>query len=81
MVETNRDIEVADGVRLHEEARKDLARYSEVQRIVEFLNVEKSKLLAQMERKQKLRIGALGGVLQTSIFQDVLGQQDLGDGE
>ena len=71
VIETCQGIEVAGAARLGEEARKSRVRYIELQRTVEFLNVKQNKRLAQMEREQKMRIGAPEKV-QTSIFQDVV---------
>ena len=47
---------------------KKRARYCELHRTVEFLNVKQSIMLAQMECKQKLRI-EVSQEVQTSIFQ------------
>ena len=52
---------MADAARIGEEARKTRMRYSELNETVEFLNAKHGKLLAQMERKQKVDVRSARG--------------------
>ena len=71
VIETSQSNEVTDAARFGEEVRKNRTRHSEVEKTVEFLNAKQSKLLAQMERMQNLRIG-VPEEIQVSFFQDVM---------
>ena len=69
MIESSRGMEVA------EDAQENGTRCSELHKVIEYMDKESSRLLAIMERKQKLRIGA-PEESQETIFQIMLALED-----
>ena len=55
MIETSRGIEVAHAARAAEDAQKNRIRSSELQKVIEHVEKERSRLLEIIERKQKLK--------------------------
>ena len=52
VIETCRGIEVVDAARAAEDAQKNRKRCSELQKVIEYIEKERSRLLQIMERKQ-----------------------------